>query len=105
MKNLEKHSVILEGKGKSKEEALGNALMGLQKSIKSGIKDIPIRIEPLEVQIIEGKELTYTERFMFFFMKREVKEYHIKIQVIVNLFTIDIESFNFEKVADTRFLR
>ena len=92
--------VVLEGGGGSKEAAFSNALAGLQKSIAEGGRYLIIRIEPLEVELIEGSERRRAEKFMFFFMKRDVSVFHVKIRVKVRVFRIDMDACNFAAERD-----
>lgn len=89
-------NVVLEGKGKSKQDAFINAISFLQKKISSSVKGTVIRIEPLDVNFVEGTETRFTEKFFFFFMKREVSNFHLKVEVKVRVFSVDHDSFEFE---------
>ena len=94
-------SIVLDGKGKTKQEAFINAISSLQNKITDKMKGTVIRIEPLDVKFIEGTETRTTEKFLFLFMKREVSAFVVKIEVKVRVFSVDHESFEF-KLNDRR---
>lgn len=87
--------VILQGKGNTKDAAFSDALTGLQKQISAETKRVILRIEPLAVDFLEGTEQRFTEKFLFFFLKREVSVFHIKVRVRVRLFLVDLDDCAF----------
>lgn len=94
-------TIEVSGSGKTKEEAFAKAMSMVQKKLSQQEQGILIRIEPLEVDLVEGREVTGTERFLFFFFKREISTFTVKLNVKVNLYTVDIESVEFEKTKET----
>ena len=88
---------IVEGLDKSKEGAFGTALNKLQREIGKTTSGIPIRIEPVGVKIIDAKELIQTEAFLFFFMKRELKKYYLKLEVSVKVTVVELDKIEFKK--------
>jgi len=101
MNRLITHTVRVVGKGHSKEDALARALGQIQKNVSSELKGMIIRIEPLDVEIVEAVEQEFTERFMFFFFPRKRTLYYIKADVKVQLAIIDMEKVVFEKRIST----
>ena len=95
MGNLEK-SVVVSGTGKTREEAFSKALASIQKVLGKEVEGTIIRIEPVAVRFLEGLETVSTERFMFFFLKRDVSTFFIKLEVDVNLFVVDVAGFPIE---------
>ena len=73
--------VVLTGKGKSAQDAFIDAIGKMQRQVTTDVKGTIIRIEPLEVVFLEGKEVITTEKYFFFFMKREVSKFTVKIEV------------------------
>ncbi|MFJ7734795.1 DUF4312 family protein [Lysinibacillus sp. NPDC097287] len=98
MKNIIETTVRIEGKGDSKEKALNIALGNIQRKIMKDYKEnMIIRIEPINVEVIEAKETSHIERFLFFFFPRQRSKYSVVLDVDINLFLLDVEKINFEK--------
>ena len=96
MKTFES-SAILTGKGKNPREAFIEAIGKMQRHITDDTKGTIIRIEPLDVKFLEGKEVISTEKYFFFFMKRDVSIFTIKVEVKANVTVVDTDSFEFAK--------
>ncbi|WPK12132.1 DUF4312 family protein [Lysinibacillus louembei] len=97
MKKTFQAKVQVEGVGQSKELAINTALGSIQKKIMSSYKGLILRIEPLDVSIIEAKETAYTERFFLFFFPRQRSKYKVVLEVEVNVFLLDAEEIVFDK--------
>lgn len=97
--------VQVEGRGKSKEEAFSSALSGLQKKIRVDLKGLPVRIEPLQIEVTKAEALKYTERFLFFFMKRQREEFYLELKVQVRVFAAAVDNIRFHETEDRRFFR
>ena len=91
----------IEGRGKTKDQALGAAFSGIKKVVGG----TPLRIEPLDVEILEATENQYTERFMLFFFKRIRSEYLLRLNVRVRVFDFHLEDIEFEVKADHSLFR
>lgn len=104
MGNREEY-VMVSGVGRTREEAFAKAMASIQKTLARQVKETIIRIEPLEVVFQEGEEKSSSERFLFFFLKRTISTFKIKIRVKVNLFVVDVNSFEFENVKETGVLK
>ncbi|MCZ8540524.1 DUF4312 family protein [Psychrobacillus psychrodurans] len=99
MKNVIETKVRTEGKGDSKEKALNIALGNIQKKVMKDYKgNMIIRIEPIDVDVVEAKEFSYIERFLFFFFPRKRSKYRVVLDVKINLFLLNVEEINFNKV-------
>ncbi|WP_107837831.1 DUF4312 family protein [Metasolibacillus meyeri] len=103
MKKTFQAKVQVEGTGQSKELAINKALGSIQKKIMSSYKGLILRIEPIDVSVIEAKETAYTERFLLFFFPRQRSKYQVVLEVEVNVFLLDAEEIAFDKteVANT----
>ncbi|WP_088066766.1 DUF4312 family protein [Gottfriedia luciferensis] len=101
MEKTLKQTVCVEGVGNTKEQAISIALGNIQKKILSEQKGMIIRIEPLHVEVIEAKELTYTERFLFIFFPRKRQKYKVVLDVDVNLFILEVDKIQFEQVEQS----
>lgn len=89
--------ITLLGTGKTKEQAFSDAMLNIQKEVNKKVEGVIIRIEPLKVEILEGICETYTEKFFFFFLKRDVSNFKVKIEVDVRVFIVEINKFEFKK--------
>jgi len=99
MKTVIEAKVRIEGKGDSKEKALNIALGNIQKKVMKEYKgNMIIRIEPVDVDVVEAKEFSYIERFLFLFFPRQRSKYSVVLDVDINLFLLDVEEINFKKV-------
>ncbi|WP_430509730.1 DUF4312 family protein [Gottfriedia solisilvae] len=101
MKKTCQQTVRIEGIGQSKEQAVSDALGNIQRKIMSEQKGMIIRIEPLHVEVVEAKELTYTEHFLFFFFPRKRQKFKVVLDVDVNLFLLNIDEIQFKKIEQT----
>ncbi|GLC86924.1 DUF4312 family protein [Lysinibacillus piscis] len=97
MKKTFQATVQIEGIGQSKELAINTALGSIQKKIMSNYKGLILRIEPIDVTVIEARETTYTERFFLLFFPRKRNQYKVVLEVEVNVFLLDVEEIVFEK--------
>lgn len=81
---------ILEGKGKTKKEAVESIFSKLRTQVYKTI-DFPIvQMVPNEVHILDVKVVDTTEAFMFVFMKRTKQSYQIKMSVDVVIKYIEL---------------
>ena len=99
MKKTIETKVRVEGKGDSKEKALNIALGNIQKKVMKEYKgNMIIRIEPVNVDVVEAIETSYTERFLFIFSPRDRSKYKVVLDVDINLFLLDVEEISFNKI-------
>ncbi|SDY15034.1 conserved hypothetical protein EF_0831/AHA_3912 [Evansella caseinilytica] len=97
MKTIFQKKVQTEGVGHSKETAINSALGNVQKKMIKEHKGLILRIEPLDIRVVEAKETTYTERFLLFFFPRKRSRYKVVLEIDVNVFLIKVEDIQFEK--------
>ena len=91
--------VRVEGKGDSKEKALNVALGNIQKKVMNEYDgNMIIRIEPLNIDVVEAIETSYIERFLFIFLPRERSKYVVTLDVEVNLSLLAVEEVHFDKI-------
>lgn len=106
MRKVIETKVRIEGKGDSKEKALNFALGNIQKKIMKDYKgNMIIRIEPVNVEVVEAMETSYIERFLFIFAPRERSKYRVVLEVDVKLFLLDVEEINFKKIEQGNSLK
>lgn len=98
--------VRIEGTGNSKEHALNVALGKIQNKIMTEYKgNMILRIEPINVDVIQAEQFSYTERFLLFFFPRKRSKFSVILDVDVNLFLLDIEEITFKKIEKENTLR
>lgn len=100
MKKTFETKVQIEGIGNSKELAINSALGMIQKKVMKEHKGLILRIEPIDLQVLEARETSYTERFFLFFFPRKRSKFKVKLEVSVNIFLIDVDEIKFEKVNE-----
>jgi uncharacterized protein (TIGR03578 family) len=91
----------IEGRGQTKEQALSAAFSNL----KNEVGGTPLRIEPLDAEVLEADEIQYTERFLFLFFRRTRFEYFLRLSVRVRVVCIKIESIPFKLKEDKSIFR
>jgi uncharacterized protein (TIGR03578 family) len=101
MKQSIQQTIRINGAGKTKEQAISNALGRIQKKLMSEQKGMVIRIEPLDVEIIEAKETEYTERFFFFFFPRKRSNFNVVLDVKVSVVMLNVEGIHFQKTTQS----
>lgn len=78
-------SIDAEGTGKSRAEALGNALSEMRKTANRDIDGTILKMEPQQVYLLSEAVDTETERFLFMFMPREKTTYTISYRFTVEI--------------------
>ncbi len=74
---------VFEQTARSKEEFFGNIFATLRKESYKQVPGVILQMEPLEVYILEEKEESYTEKFLWAFMPREKVKYTAKVKLVV----------------------
>lgn len=105
MKNIFQTKLQIKGVGSSKEQAINTALGNIQKKVMDDYKGMIIRIEPMDVQVIEAKESSYTERFLFFFFPRKRSKYKVVLEIEVKVFLLEVDKIQFEKIDEPNNIR
>ncbi|MDW5500316.1 DUF4312 family protein [Pseudomonas lundensis] len=95
MKEQYTTSVKVEGKGDSKAKAFASALANVQGSILKSTSNILLRIEPQDVSVLKAEEKITKEKFLFFFLPRERKNYSVTLEITVNVTIINTEKVVF----------
>lgn len=97
--NEKNEKVVVSGKGNSKKNAFAAALNQVQAQIIKNTNDTILRIEPLNVEVLEANERRWTEKFLFFFFPRQRQEFEIRLEVEVKCTRVVLDEINF-KVTD-----
>lgn len=105
MKNIFQTKIEIEGIGNSKDLAINRALGNIQKKVMADYNGMILRIEPVDVRIIEAQETTYTERFLFFFFPRKRTEYKVVLEITVNVFLLEVDQIQFNKNDEPETIR
>lgn len=89
------HKVRIEGKGNTKDQAIASALGKIQKQVNAELQGMIIRIEPLQIEVVEAIEESYIERFLILFFPRKRSLFKVVLDIVVDLFILEIDHINF----------
>lgn len=96
MKKQSTRTVVVFGKGNSKNDAFADALMGIRKAVIGNSGEVLLRIEPEEVRLVSAKQYVTKEAFLFFFLKRERVQFSVELEVVVKVLAIETQAVVFE---------
>ena len=95
MKQQYETQVTVQGKGDSKAKAFSDALSKVQQQVLRTSQKILLRIEPIDVRVLRAQESVRTEKFLFFFLARERRNYSVELEITVSVTVIDTEKVDF----------
>jgi len=95
MKQQYDTQVTVQGKGDSKAKAFADALSKVQQQVLRTSQKILLRIEPLDVRVLRAQESVRTEKFLFFFLARERRNYSVELEITVSVTVIDTDKVEF----------
>lgn len=84
MKTIEKE-FIFEATADSKEAFFGAVFARLKKQVYQEVQGVVIHMEPLGVYLLEEREETYTEKFLWLLMPRTKTRYVAKVKLVVTI--------------------
>ncbi len=90
--------VIVNGKGATRQQAFAAALSQVQPSLLKDNPLVMLRIEPLEVQVLKAEESVRVEKFLFFFLPRQRREYRVELEIKVQVTSLDVAKVTFTQV-------
>ena len=90
--------VIVNGKGATRQQAFAAALSQVQPTLLKDNPLVMLRIEPLEVQVLKAEELVRVEKFLFFFLPRQRREYRVQLEITVQVTSLDVARVTFTQV-------
>lgn len=90
-------TVVVKGKGETKVQAISDALSSIQKVILGKTDNVILRIEPTSVEVLSATEHRFTEKFLFFFWKRERVSFEVELKVATEMQVINTDKISFEK--------
>jgi uncharacterized protein (TIGR03578 family) len=95
MKQQYDTQVTVQGKGDSKAKAFADALSKVQQQVLRASQKILLRIEPIDVRVLRAQESVRTEKFLFFFLARERRNYSVELEITVSVTVIDTDKVEF----------
>lgn len=95
MKQQYETQVTVQGKGDSKAKAFSDALSKVQQQVLRTSQKILLRIEPIDVRVLCAQESVRTEKFLFFFLARERRNYSVELEITVSVTVIDTDKVDF----------
>lgn len=91
--------VNVSGKGASSDKAFADALSHVQPQLLKSSGKVLLRIEPLDVQVLSAQLQVRSEKFLFFFLPRERRQYRVELAVDVSVTAIDTAQVNFTRLG------
>ncbi|ORM66211.1 cytoplasmic protein [Pantoea rodasii] len=95
MKQQYETQVTVQGKGDSKAKAFADALSKVQQQVLRTSQKILLRIEPIDVRVLRAQESVRKEKFLFFFLARERRNYSVELDITVSVTVIDTDKVEF----------
>ncbi|MBY4838624.1 MULTISPECIES: DUF4312 family protein [Pantoea] len=95
MKQQYETQVTVQGKGDSKAKAFADALSKVQQQVLRTSQKILLRIEPMDVRVLRAQESVRKEKFLFFFLARERRNYSVELDITVSVTVIDTDKVEF----------
>ena len=89
--------IIVNGKGASRQQAFAAALSQVQPSLLKESPKVMLRIEPLEVEVLKAEESVRVEKFLFFFLPRQRREFRVQLEISVKVSSLDVDKVDFTR--------
>ena len=90
--------IIVNGKGATRQQAFAAALSQVQHTLLKDNPRVMLRIEPVEVQVLKAEESVRVEKFLFFFLPRQRREYRVQLEIKVQVTSLDVAKVTFTQV-------
>ena len=90
--------IIVNGKGATRQQAFAAALSQVQHTLLKDNPRVMLRIEPVEVQVLKAEESVRVEKFLFFFLPRQRREYRVQLEIKVQVTSLDAATVAFTRV-------
>ena len=84
LKTVQK-SIELEGYGKNRVEAIGEAFAKLKSESYKAVDGVLVDVHAVDVYIEKEEEQTKIKKLFNYFMPREIQNYYIKMKVILDI--------------------
>ncbi|GKX61906.1 DUF4312 family protein [Pragia fontium] len=98
MKEHLKTSVRVSGRGDTKQKAIADALNSVQRTVLKESSNIILRIEPLDVEVINATVKVTKEKFLFVFFPRDREFYSVVLDVALDVTLLNVQEIRFESV-------
>lgn len=98
MKEVTTRQVRVSGKGATRQQAFAAALGQVQTTLLRETQQVLLRIEPQDVSVVDARERSWTERFLFIFLPRQRHEFSVTLDITVNMVTLDTSQVNFTRL-------
>ncbi|MEM0555627.1 MULTISPECIES: DUF4312 family protein [Aeromonas] len=90
--------VTVSGKGTTRQQAFASALSQVQPTLLKDNQQVLLRIEPVDVQVLKAEESVRVEKFLFFFLPRQRREYRVQLEITVQVTSLDVARVTFTRV-------
>lgn len=90
--------VTISGKGTTRQQAFASALSQVQPTLLKDNQQVLLRIEPVDVQVLKAEESVRVEKFLFFFLPRQRREYRVQLEITVQVTSLDVARVTFTQV-------
>lgn len=90
--------IIVNGKGATRQQAFAAALSQVQHTLLKDNPRVMLRIEPVEVQVLKAEESVWVEKFLFFFLPRQRREFRVQLEITVKVTSLDADKVTFTLV-------
>ncbi|WP_421192628.1 DUF4312 family protein [Aeromonas jandaei] len=90
--------VTVSGKGTTRQQAFASALSQVQPTLLKDSQQVLLRIEPVDVQVLKAEESVRVEKFLFFFLPRQRREYRVQLEITVQVTSLDVARVTFTQV-------
>ncbi|QWL67493.1 DUF4312 family protein [Aeromonas jandaei] len=87
--------VTVSGKGTTRQQAFASALSQVQPTLLKDNQQVLLRIEPVDVQVLKAEESVRVEKFLFFFLPRQRREYRVQLEITVQVTSLDVARVTF----------
>lgn len=98
MKEHLKTTVRVSGRGDTKQKAIADALNSVQRTVLKESSNIILRIEPLEVEVVNATVKVTNEKFLFVFFPRKREFYSVVLDVALDVTLLNVQEIHFESV-------
>ena len=89
--------ITVNGKGATRQQAFAAALSQVQPSLLKDNPRVMLRIEPVEVQVLKAEESVRVEKFLFFFLPRQRREFRVQLEISVKVSSLDVDKVDFTR--------
>ncbi|SQI40486.1 Uncharacterised protein [Leminorella richardii] len=96
MKERLETSVRVSGRGDTKQKAIADALSAVQRTVLKESSNIILRIEPVDVEVVQATVKVTNEKFLFFFLPRKRELYSVVLDVALDVTLLNVQEIHFD---------